>query len=313
MVFMNCFFYVNLFIIALPIHAIFEHDRAVSAYQAGNYTLSSDYMKKVVTRTPNDPVSLYDSGVVAYKNNDFDQAYAYFTTSLQQAAHDADVREKNHFNRAKVHEKRQEYKEAIADYKSVLQINPDNYKAKEEKIRLEKLLEDKKKEQKEKQSSQDQQKQDQEQPSDDNKKQDEQQQSDASARKQQAKHNRSEKSDEQQTSSENTQKQNAQKEPFGNEPKSETKREQTTQKQFEHTKSMEEKELSNKKSITKNKAHEQSQPDDTTHAMPSSQKMDIMLERILAEQEKNDARLHKKFIKATIRQNMADPHGQQCW
>ena len=47
--------------------------------------------------------------------------------------------EKAHFNRAKVYEKRIEYQQAIEQYTRVLQINPDNNKAREEKARLEKV------------------------------------------------------------------------------------------------------------------------------------------------------------------------------
>lgn len=312
----------------VPVTAIFEHDRAALAYQKGDYAQSRDLMQKTLIYHPGDSVCLYDSGVVAYKNNDLDQAQAYFSTVTQQPNVDAPLLEKAHFNRAKVYEKRDEYEQAIEQYNRVLQINPDNYKAQQEKARLEKLLEKKKKEQEqEKQQEQDssqkdskQQKNKDQQSSGKDTKQDKQNQPETGSQEQQDEKNRGEKSNGRQTSNEKTQKNDTKQEPLGNEQGAEKQAGQTVDEKAEHTKSPE-KEIENKpdgkgthkKSIAEKKSAEQAKQADACDGVPSTKKMDVMLERILAEQEKNDASLNKKCIKATVKQHMAGGNDQNCW
>lgn len=291
------------FFLYMSANALFEHDRAVVAYQAGNYVQASTHMNKAVTRTPTDPCCLYDAGVVAYKNNDLKQADAYLSAVTQLPHVDNTLREKAHFNRAKVYEKRGEYQQALEQYTRVLQINPDNYKAKEEKARLEKLLEQKKQEQQQEQK-QEQQHDQQDQSSDKDTKQDKKQQGDTSANTQQRNDQRSEKADKSKTDDENTQKKDEKQEPFGNEQNTKDKRQQAIDKQVEHTNSA-------KKEDPAEKSIAQKQSDD--QEAPSAKKMDIMLERILAEQEKNDACFNKKMMKATVKQNMAGRNDQNCW
>lgn len=300
---------------------LFEHDRAVSAYQAGQYAQARDYMKTVVAGNPTDPTCLYDAGVVAYKNADIDQADAYFSTVTQQPHVPDELLEKAHFNRAKVYEKRIEYQQAIEQYTRVLQINPDNNKAKEEKARLEKLLEKKKQEEKQEQEKkenkqQQQQNQQEQQSSDKDTKQDKQQQGDESANPQQTQDKGQEKSSQQQAGEQHTDKQNAQQngqqEPFNNEKHTKKQPDNTVDKQPEHTKNPQQ-EMQNNKSIAQKGADEQQQRDASAAGMPSPKKMDAMLERILAEQEQQDALLNKKFIKATVKQNMAGRNDQNCW
>lgn len=325
----SCFIVFVCLIYSFSVAAIFEHDRAALAYQKGDYAQSRDFMQKTLICNPGDPVCLYDSGVVAYRNNDLDQAQAYFSTVTQHPAVDTTLLEKAHFNRAKVYEKRDEYEQAIEQYNRVLQINPDNYKAQQEKARLEKLLEKKKKEQeKEKQQKQGssqkdskQQNNKDQQPSDQDAKQDKQNQPNAGSQQQQSDKHRGEKPNSGQTGNEKAQKNDAKQEPLGNEQGAEKQAEQTVDKQAEHAKSPE-KEIenraldskgSNKKSIAEKKSAEQAKQADAPDGMPLAKKMDAMLERILAEQEKNDASLNKKCIKATVKQHMAGGNDQNCW
>lgn len=316
---------------SLSITAIFEHDRAALAYQKGDYAQSRDFMQKTLVCNPGDPVCLYDSGVVAYKNNDLDQAQAYFSTVTQQSNVDAPLLEKAHFNKAKVYEKRDEYEQAIEQYNRVLQINPDNYKAQEEKARLEKLLEKKKKEQ-EQQKPQKEQKQGSSQKdskqqnnknqksSDQDAKQDKQNQPDTGSQAQHEEKHRGEKSNDQETRNEKTQTNDANQESRGNEQGTEEQAGQTVDKQAEHAKPSDKEsenkpdgKESNKKSIAEKKSAEQAKQTDAPDGLPSRKKMDAMLERILAEQEKNDASLNKKYIKATVKQHMAGGNDQNCW
>jgi len=313
----------------LSLTAIFEHDRAALAYQKGDYAQSRDLMKQTLICNPSDSVCLYDSGVVAYKNNDLDQAQAYFSTVTQQSNIDAPLLERAHFNRAKVYEKRDEYEQAIEQYNRVLQINSDNYKAQQEKARLEKLLEKKKQEQEQekkeqKDSSQKNSKQQNnkdQQASDQNAKQDKQKQSDTGSQAQQGEKDRGEKSNGNETRNEKTQKNDTQQESLGNEQSAEKQAAQAVDEKAEHTKSpkkeiknraLEDKE-SHKKSIAEKKSAEQAKQADAPDGIPSAKKMDVMLERILAEQEKNDASLNKKYIKATVKQHMAGGNDQNCW
>lgn len=290
---------------------LFEHDRAVSAYQAGEYAHARDYMKKVVACHPTDPTCLYDAGVVAYKNGDVDQADAYFCTVTQQPHVPEELLEKAHFNRAKVYEKRIEYQQAIEQYTRVLQINPDNGKAREEKERLEKLLE-KKKQEEQKQEK----KEKEQQSSDKDTKQNKQQQGDESANPQQTQDKRQEKSSQQKEGEQHADKQNAQQngqqEPFNNEKKTKKQPDNAVDKQSEHTENPQQK-MQNNKSIAQKRADEQKQQDASATGIPSPKKIDARLEEILAEHEQKDALLNKECIKATVKQNMAGRNDQNCW
>lgn len=312
---------------SLSITAIFEHDRAALAYQKGDYAQSREFMQKTLICNPGDPVCLYDSGVVAYKNNDLDQAQAYFSTVTQQPNVDAPLVEKAHFNRAKVYEKRNEYEQAIEQYNRVLQINPDNYKAQQEKARLEKLLEKKKKEEQEKEQKQGSSQKDSKQQnkknqksSDQDAKQDKQNQPDTGSQAQHEEKHRGEKANGNETRNEKTQKNDTQQEPLGNEQDATQQTDQTVDQKGEHAKPSQ-KEIENKpdgkeshkKSIAEKKSAEQAKQADAPNGVPAGKKMDAMLERILAEQEKNDASLNKKYIKATVKQHMAGGNDQNCW
>ena len=128
--------------------AIFDYDRAILQSQKGNWQESTQQLKKVLAEQPDRPDILYDSGVSAYKNNEFDKALTYFNKAAQEINAPQALREQAYFNAGNAHVSLKQLQEAIDAYDKVLALNPDHEKAKHNKEVVKKMLEKQKQEQK---------------------------------------------------------------------------------------------------------------------------------------------------------------------
>lgn len=284
-----CFSYTPVF------QAIFEHDRAVYHAQKGNYATALPLLQKAVIHKPNDAVVLYDAGVAAYKAKDTDQAYAYFSAVTQLPNIPKQLLEQAHYNRAIIHVDRKEYEQALEQCNRVLQINPDNSKAKELKTALEK-----EKKQKQKEESEDH-----------NKNSDKQK--NGQENKKDGQKNRNDKKDEEQ-----------------NQPQEADGQDKQTDmgKQVEHKKHQDKKENNKQQSekkdtpstskenvpekLEKNKMdNKASSP--TPKGSNAKPQLDPMLERALEDQEQSSKANLKTFLKAASQGRRVGSNDQNNW
>lgn len=138
--------------------ALFDYDRAVGAAQNEQWAIAGEKFKSLVTAHPDRPDVLYDAGVVAFKNEDFEQAKALFETAAQHETAPRVLKEQAYFNKANTHVKQEQLKEALSCYDQVLMLNSENEQAKHNADVVKKMLEQQqqKQQQQDKQDKQDQ-------------------------------------------------------------------------------------------------------------------------------------------------------------
>ncbi len=121
------------------------------AYGRGDFLAASEYYAKLLEKSPNDTRLQYNYGTAAYKNHLYDDAIEAFTEALQ--SEDIELQKKAYFNRGnsqyrKGEEMRQadpkaaaeQWRQALASLKSVLELNPDDQDARHNKEIVEKQL-----------------------------------------------------------------------------------------------------------------------------------------------------------------------------
>lgn len=131
--------------------AVFDYDRAVSAAQKEQWALAGEKFKSLVTAYPDQPDVLYDAGIVAFKNEDLDQAKALFESAAQHEKAPRELKEQAYFNKGNTHAKQEQLKEALLSYEQALMLNPENEQAKHNVAVVKKMLEQKEQQKQDKQ------------------------------------------------------------------------------------------------------------------------------------------------------------------
>lgn len=143
--------------------AIFEYDRAIRQSQKNNWQQAEQMLTQVIIENPNKPDALYDLGVAAYKNNNFDIALNYFNKAASHTMANSMLQQHAHFNAGNAHVQLQQLQEAIDAYDKVLALKPDHKEALHNKEMVKKMMEqsadDKSMADKQKQNQQDKDKQ----------------------------------------------------------------------------------------------------------------------------------------------------------
>jgi len=341
--------YVRIFIINIvltsSLHALFDHDKAVCAAQQGDYARALSLLQRSVTNTPDDPSVVYDAGVAAYKTGDLEQADAYFSATAESPKAEQSLREQAYFNRGNVHATQKKYREAIEDYTKALEINPDNERTKHNLEIVKKLLQEQQKQEqqqqkkdndKDKDKSQQQQDKDQQnknnddqQDNDDDNNGDQQSQSKSGGKGDSPEQEKAQKKDGRQDKGNGSErerkdegkqkgdqgerdkpKQNMQ-QPDKQNPGDSEREKQQRENKAQHAKSNEkqkQQEQSQQGSVAQNSAQQQDSMNNEALS-----KLDARLVKVLAEQEKHDAQLNKKMIKATVGNTVVGYEGQNCW
>jgi Ca-activated chloride channel family protein len=285
-----------IFLLIIPWHslAIFDYDRAIIESQKGNWPQATARLKKALADQPDRADILYDSGISAYKNAEFDKALAYFTKAGDTSVAPQELREQAYFNAGNSQVQLKQLQEAIDSYDKVLALNPNHEKAKHNKEVVKKMLEQEKKEQeqkdKEKEKKEEEENKENQQDSADDKskadKQNDQNQKDSEQKQDQ------EKKDQQQKQKQDKENQQQQKE---------NAQQQEQQKQ--------------EKQSAQSKAEKQESADAKAMAdKQGAQKLSAALEHALKEREKKDAQLNKKMIKAMAAGSQTgSKNGNNCW
>ncbi len=152
---------------------LFEYDGAIRLAQQEQWADAGKQLNALVADDPGNPELLYDAGVAAFNNEDYQQAKAYFESAAQKDAASRPLKEQTYFNKANAHVALQELKEALLSYEQVLMLNPDNGPAQHNYAVVKKMLEQQEKQQQQQQNQE--QNQDQQDKQDQNKQQDKQQ------------------------------------------------------------------------------------------------------------------------------------------
>ncbi len=100
-----------------------------------------EYYEQKLIQNPNDSVSWYNRGVVAFKENNLDTAQESFSTALENKALLTREQEEHvHYNLGNTYAKQKEYKAALEQYEAVVTLNPDNKEAEKKRAYLQELL-----------------------------------------------------------------------------------------------------------------------------------------------------------------------------
>ena len=171
MVVMKKLFFIMLWLLQMPIQAnVFSNSlaqkKAHDAYQAGDFVQAQSAYTQMLTQNPYDAQNNYNLGCALHKQKKFEDAQNYFNRAIDAAKPNSLLQEQALFNRGNNFVGQKKFDEAIADYKKVLQINPNNQSAKKNLKAAEQMKKEQKKQeqqQKQKDKNKDQDKKDQQQ------------------------------------------------------------------------------------------------------------------------------------------------------
>lgn len=306
--------------------AIFDHDRAIVSAQKNDFKKSQELLTRLVVDHPENADLLYDLGVSAYKNNEFQTALSYFNKAANIHNAPASLIEQATFNTGNAHVHLKQLHEAIAAYDRVLEKNPEHEKARENKEMVKKMLEQ--------QQNQDKQNKKEQQNQQSNKENNEQNNSDSKNKNQDKdkKNDSKEKSDQndQQSSSDNAQDKSGKENPHnrsaneGDEqkeqhqsPHDKENKNRSQQKQDAHNGQQQNKtqssfDHSDEKGNDPGNSAPAGQPQNTDHKTKNGQ-LPVGLARLLNEQEKKDAQLNKQMTKALVANQGGGKNDYNCW
>ncbi len=142
------------------------------AFAQGNYLQASEYYRKQLEKSPNDPELHYNYGTAAFKNNMYDEAIEAFSKALK--SDDIELQKKAYYNRGNSYYQKgaeaqqadpkttiNQWKQALGSLQSALQLDPNDVDAKHNqqviKKRLEKLEKQQQQQKQDKQNNKDQQ------------------------------------------------------------------------------------------------------------------------------------------------------------
>lgn len=149
-------------------HNLFSQYFAHKAYESGDFGLSESKYTQLLADNPYDAELNYNLGTIFHKEKKYEDALCYLNRAVLHAKPNSLLHEQSLFNRANTFVQQKKFDQAIKDYQKVLQINPENEKARHNLQIVEQMLKD--------QNQQKDCKQDQKQSEDKNKQQDSSQQ-----------------------------------------------------------------------------------------------------------------------------------------
>jgi tetratricopeptide (TPR) repeat protein len=109
---------------------VLTQKKAHDAYQAGDFAQAQSAYTELLTANPYDAQNNYNLGCTLHKQKKFEDAQNYFNRAIEYATPDSKLQEQSLFNRGNNFAAQKKWDEAIADYKKVLKMNPNNESAK---------------------------------------------------------------------------------------------------------------------------------------------------------------------------------------
>lgn len=135
---------------SMNILPFFDYDRAISWAQRNLWPDAGKALNRLVAEQPDNGILLYDAGVAAFNNEDYQQAKAYFASAAESSSVPRELKAQAYFNKGNAHVALKELKEALLSYEQVLQLNPADEQAKHNYETVKKMLESQEQEQQKK-------------------------------------------------------------------------------------------------------------------------------------------------------------------
>lgn len=307
-----------LFFLPLSCFAILDYDRAILQTQKNNWPAAQELLTNVVIENPDQVDTLYDLGVAAYKNNNFDTALTYFNKAANHPRANAALQQQAHFNAGNTHVQLKQLQQAIDAYDKVLALKPDHEQALHNKEVVKKMMEEPNKDQQQNKDDQDKQEQKE---NDEKQKQDQNTKDNQDNKEQNQKQNKQEQKNENQNSEEQDKNKQNQQQQNQNSQESEKQRSDQSNKDGDKQDSADANQPSPKSSggqeAKADKQQEEtgagSQPAQVQNKNQPEQKLSAGLARVLEDREKKDAQLNKKMTKALVANQGGGKHDYNCW
>lgn len=139
------------------------YSRACLQAQRGDWQATQESMNTLMVDFPDQPDVIYDNGVAAYRLKDYEKAQTYFQEAAKKPTASLGLRKCAHFNLGNTAVALKKFDDAIKQYEEVLRIDPNDEYAKHNLEQVKKLLEQEQKngqnqQQRDKQQKGDQQK-----------------------------------------------------------------------------------------------------------------------------------------------------------
>lgn len=310
-VYLACFF--ASFAYSFP--SWFSHDSAVAYAQKENWEKSKELLKHALVNNSGNADVVYDAGVASFKTNEYEKALAYFENAAKEAKDNKILQEQSYFNAGNCQVKLNHLQEAIDAYDQALLLNPKNEKALHNKEIVKKMLEQQKEQQKqedkkEKQDKQNDKKENQKQDSSDQQDENNQNKSESDMKNDaQKKEDKKNKKDEENNSSSDKDEASDKQESKENESKKGKNKSDENIKEEQQKK--QNKESGKNPAPEKKENAQQSLPQEGKNN--ADEKLTPVLAHFLDEQEKKDAKLNKKMIKALAGKKGGVPDGYNNW
>jgi tetratricopeptide (TPR) repeat protein len=136
-------------VLTIPLFSFFENYYAHKAYGKDEYDAAYErYASLAADAQGKDSRSLYNMGVISYRQKEYEKAKFCFEKSADVPELSSAQRVQLHYNLGKTYEKLQQYDDAEKNYDTVLSYDPDNELAQRAKEELKKKREQREQEQK---------------------------------------------------------------------------------------------------------------------------------------------------------------------
>lgn len=309
---------------------LFERDFASLAAGKGDWKKAGDILAHLTIDNPGKSDLLYDAGVASFNTKEFQKARAYFNNVVECDDVTHELKERTHFNLGNTCVELKELEDAVKQYESVLELNPENEKAKHNLEIVKKMLEQQKKQdqnqkqQQEKQNDQDknnndknkqdkQNKQDKNNKNKDENKKDksEEKKSDSSQKQQPEQQNNDDRKGESGSDDSKQQKdrQDSGRNQDRKQPNKESERNQECGSPDNSDSKQDKQEDDGKCGHDNSPSEEKNNEQQSTHnqnkqrgASGQEKRWDEQVMRVLAAIEKNDAQANKKMMAAHVKQ-----------
>jgi Ca-activated chloride channel homolog len=138
---------------------VFEMHRAANAYKNNDLTHAQNLLDTVLTNDPQNYEALYNLGKIAYKQEKFESAQAYFDKARNCDQISEKMHEQALFDLGNSQAQLKKWHDALKSFENVLEINPDNEFAKKTIEQIKKILEEEKQKEEEQKKNEEKNKQ----------------------------------------------------------------------------------------------------------------------------------------------------------
>lgn len=323
----------------------YAYSKACASGQAGDWRDAQENMCNLIIDTPDRPELLYDTGVAAYRLQEFDKAKAYFDQTTKNNVSSDQLKKQAYFNLGNTEVALNNLQDAVNAYESVLKIDKDDEHTKHNLEKVRELLaqqqqqqqgDDKDQQQEQQQQSGDSNKQNQDQNNNDQKQDnDSGNQDESGSQGQNNESNNDDKGDQKDQSNEKSASndQRQEQDQFGdghesspqdrnneqlaqsnkNDKPDEPQGHNTASTQKKPDEKLQDPERDMMAGIDDSELDKDKRQEDQKKLQQQFAPHEQWMARLLQRREKADEQANKQLIKATVDKNTAGQYGQNNW